>query len=196
MSVEMRSFSALVGLFALSACASLGPVAMTRLASLDPLEIAPEQVSVAVVMPVPLRLRTGDVLLHFTVNMPAPFGPIDEKLPLEIIAGEGAAGVPASPSFERIQIARVAEADLPRLAAAQARARAFKATGGKGEGGVTVSVTGGCRDGAINPGALEIEIFMRSKADERYFRVSSIDLRKLLPESALAALPSCEGESG
>ncbi len=191
----MKSISALVGFFALSACASLGPVAMTRLASLDPLEIAPEHVSVAVVMPVPLRLRTGDVVLHFTMDTPASFGPIDEKLPLEIVAGEGAAGVPASPSFERIQIARVAQADLPRLTAAQTRARAFKATGGKGDGGITVTIAGGCRDGAINPGALNIEIFMRSKVDERYFRVSSIDLRKLLPENALAALPPCEGES-
>lgn len=191
----MKSISALVGFFALPACASLGPVAMTRLASLDPLEIAPEHVSVAVVMPVPLRLRTGDVVLHFTMDTPASLGPIDEKLPLEIVAGEGAAGVPASPSFERIQIARVAQADLPRLTAAQARARAFKATGGESGGGITATIAGGCRDGAINPGALDIEIFMRSKADERYFRVSSIDLRKLLPESALAALPACEGES-
>jgi hypothetical protein len=191
----MRSISALVGFFALSACVSLSPVALTKLASLDPLEIAPEHVSVAVVMPVPLRLRTGDVVLHFTMDTPASFGPIHEKLPLKIIAGESAAGVPRSPSFERIQIARLAEADLPRLTAAQARARAFKATGGKSGGSITVTIAGGCRDGAINPGALNIEIFMRSKVDERYVRVSSIDLRKLLSENALAGLPPCEGES-
>ncbi len=192
MSHQVRFTSALIGFFALSACASLNPTALNRLAGLDPLDVAPDQVSVAAVMPVPLKLRTGDVVLHFAMNAPAPYGPIDEKLPLEIVAGENAVGVPASPSFERIQIARVAEADRARLVAAQAKARAFAATGGKNDGGsLTVTIAGGCRDGAINPGALTVEIFMRTKLDEKYFRVSSVNLRKLLPEDALAKLPPC-----
>lgn len=192
MSHQVRFTSALIGFFALSACASLNPTALNRLAGLDPLDVAPDQVSVAAVMPVPLKLRTGDVVLHFAMDAPAPYGPIDEMLPLEIVAGENAVGVPASPSFERIQIARVAEADRARLVAAQAKARAFAATGGKNDGGsLTVTIAGGCRDGAINPGALTVEIFMRTKLDEKYFRVSSVNLRKLLPEDALAKLPPC-----
>lgn len=196
MSHQVRFISALIGFLALSACASLNPAAFSRLAGLDPLDIAPDEVSVAVVMPVPLKLRTGDAVLHFTMDSPAPYGPIDEKLPLEIVAGENAVGVPASPSFDRIQVARVAQADRARLVAAQAKARAFAATGGKNGGGsLTVTVAGGCRDGAINPGALTVEIFMRTKLDEKYFRVSSVNLRKLLPEDALAKLPHC-GNAG
>jgi hypothetical protein len=197
MTVHIRSIAALAGLMALSACASLNPMALTKLAGLDPLGIAPEQMSVAAVMPVPLRLRTGDVVLHFVMDAPAPYGPIDEKLPLEIVASDNAPGVSASPSFERIQVARVAEPDRARLAAAQAKARAFKATGRKdGKGSISVTITGGCRDGAVNPGALTAEIYMRSKVDETYFRVSSVDLRKLLPEDVLAKLPLCEDAKG
>lgn len=177
----------------MSACASLSPTAVNKLAGLDPLEVAADQVSVAAVMPVPLKLRTGDVMLHFAMDASAPLGPIDEKLPLEIVNGEYAAGVPASPSFERIQIARVARADVARLVAAQAKARAVAASGRNGGGGsLTVTIAGGCRDGTINPGALAVDIYMRTKPDEEYFRVSSMNLRKLLPEDALAKLPPCE----
>ncbi|HHZ07997.1 MAG TPA: hypothetical protein GX405_04365 [Rhizobiales bacterium] len=196
MSHQQRYTSALVALFSLSACASLTPTALNKLAGLDPLEVAADQVSVAAVMPVPLRLRTGDVVLHFAMDAPAPYGPIDETLPLEIVAGENAPGVPASPSFDRIQMARVARADVPRLVAAQEKARAAAAAGRtRGGGNLTVTIGGGCRDGVINPGALIVEIYLRTKAAESYFRVSSMNLRKLLPEDALAKLPTCEGAS-
>jgi hypothetical protein len=198
MTTHRRSIAALAGLLALSACASLNPMALTKLAGLDPLEIAPEQISVAAVMPVPLRLRTGDVVLHFVMDAPAPYGPINEKLPLEIVAGDNAPGVSASPSFERIQVARVAEADRARLAAAQAKARAFKATGRKdGKGSISVTIAGGCRDGAVNLGALTAEIYMRSNADERYFPLmSSLNLRKLVSDEAIAKMPVCEVAKG
>lgn len=192
MTIHIRSIVALAGMIGLTACASLNPIALTRLAGLDPLKIAPEQMSVAAVMPVPLKLRTGDVVLHFVLDAPAPYGPINETLPLEIVAGDNAPGVTASPSFERIQVARIAQVDVARLAAAQAKARAFQATGRKdGKGSISVTVAGGCRDGAINPGALNIELFMRSKPDEHYFAMSSINLRKLLPQDAIAKLPAC-----
>ncbi|MRX35243.1 hypothetical protein [Aminobacter sp. MDW-2] len=197
MSVRGRSIAGLASLLTLSACALLNPMALTRLAALDPLEIAPEQMSVAAVMPVPLKLRTGDVVLHFAMEAPAPYGPVNEALPLEIVSGDNAPGVSASPSFERIQVARVAQADLARLAAAQAKARAFKATGRKdGKGSISVTIKGGCRDGAINPGALAAEIFMRSQADEQYFLVSSVNLRKLLTDDAIAKLPLCDPRQG
>jgi len=197
MTIRVRSIAAVAGLIGLTACGSLSPLALTKLAGIDPLQLAPEQMSVAAVMPVPLKLRSGDVVLHFKLDAPAPYGPIDETLPLEIVTGDNAPGVSASPSFERIQVARVAEADVARLTAAQAKARAFKATGRKdGSGSISVTVKGGCRDGAINPGALAIELFMRSKPDEQYFRLSSIDLRKLLPNDAIAKLPLCQGEKG
>lgn len=193
MSLHLRSTSLLAGLLTLSACASLSPTAANRLAGLDPLEVAADRVSVAAVMPVPLRLRTGDVVLHFAMDASAPYGPIDEKLPLEIVNGENAPGVPASPSFERIQIARVAKADVPRLIAAQGKARAVAAAGrNNGGGSLSVTVGGGCRDGVINPGALVVDIYMRTKPDERYFRVSHLNLRKLLPEDALAKIPLCD----
>lgn len=192
MTVHIRSIAALAGLFSVTACASLSPMALTKLAGLDPLQISAEQMSVAAVMPVPLKLRTGDVVLHFTMDAPAPYGPVDEKLPLEIVAGDNAPGVSASPSFERIQIARVAQADVARLAAAQAKARAFQATGRKdGSGSISVTISGGCRDAAINPGALVAELYMRTKSQEQYFRLSSVDIRKLLPERTIANLPTC-----
>lgn len=193
MSVHIRSIAVLAGLTTLSACASLNPMALGKLASIDPLEAAPGDLSVAAVMPVPLNLRSGDVVLTIAMEAPAPYGPVKEVLPLEIVSGGDAPGVSASPSFERIQIARVALADVARLAAAQAKARAFKATGRKdGHGSISVEIKGGCRDGAVNPGKLTAELYLRTKPDEKFFALTrSIDLRKLLGEEAIARLPAC-----
>jgi hypothetical protein len=198
MTFHTRTIAALAGVAALSACASLSPMALTRLAGLDPLEIEPAQISVAAVMPVPLRLRTGDVVLTFVMDAPPPYGPVNEQLLLEIVASERAPGVPISPSFERVQTARVAKADLARLAAAQAKARAFRETGRKdGKGSISVSIVGGCRDGAINRGQLIAEIYTRTKASEQYFPlVKSLNLGKLLSEDAIGKIPVCEETDG
>jgi hypothetical protein len=195
MNIRYPAFAPVLGIMMLSACASLSPTAMVKLAGTDPLTVDPEKLSVAAVMPVPLKLRTGDVVLSFVLDAPAPYGPVNETIPLEIIAGERTAGVPASPSFERVQIARVAQADVARLAAAQAKARAFRETGRKdGKGSISVTITGGCRDGRIGDAAMVASIFMRSAPDEKYFPlVSSVNLRKLVGEAAVQNIPLCDG---
>lgn len=198
MAVRIRSMVALLGALAVGACASLSPLALTKLVGLDLLAIEPQQMSIAAVMPVPLRLRTGDVVLDFVMEAPAPYGPVNERVLLEIVADEPAPGVSASPSFERIQTARVAAVDIGRLASAQAKARAFRDTGRRdGKGSISVSIIGGCRDGAINRGALSAEIYMRSKLEEKYFPLTaSLVLRKMLGAQAIGKLPACREKQG
>ncbi len=177
-------------------CASIMPSALLKLAAMDPLAADPAVLSIAAVMPAALKLRTGDVFLELSLNAPAPYGPVHEVVPLEIVDGGRMPGIVASPRFEHVQQARVATADVERLSAALAKARAYRATGARdGKGSISVTIRGGCRAGAISGGSLTAAIYMRLKPDEKVFPVTTaLDLRKLLGDEAVGRLPACKVE--
>lgn len=188
-------FGAFAAALVVAGCASITPTALVKLASMDPLATDPAVLGIAAVMPASLKLRSGDVVLDFSMEAPAPYGSVHEVVPLEIVDGDATPGVIASPSFEHIQQARVARADVERLSAGLAKARAFRATGRRdGKGSIAVTIKGGCRAGAVGNGPLIAAIHMRSKPGEKFFPLtSSIDLRKLLGDAAIAKLPACPG---
>lgn len=171
---------------------------MAKLAGIDMLTADPAGLSVAVVMPVPLRLRTGDVVLSFDFDGPAPYGPVAETLALEIVDGGEAPGVPVSSRFERLQLARVADADMERLVAAQAKVRSYRQDGGRaGKGSLSVRVTGACRDGALGEQPLIGAIYMRTDPQEPYFAMMrSLNLTAQAGSEVLSRLEPCDGAAG
>lgn len=185
----------LVATLAVAGCASIAPSALLKLASFDPLSADPKVLAIAAVMPAALKLRNGDVVLDFSLQAPAPYGPVREVIPLEIIDGDRAPGIAASPSFEHIQQARVKDQDVERLAAGLAKARAYRETGERGgKGSISVTIKGGCRAGVIHDGVLAAAIYMRVKPGEKFFPLTTeIDLRKMLGNDAIARLPACSG---
>ncbi len=184
----------LVVALAVGGCASVAPSALFKLAALDPLSADPEVLAIAAVMPAALKLRTGDVVLDFSFQPPAPGGSVHEAVPLEIVDGDKATGVVASPSFEHVQQARVAAKDVERLAAGLAKARAYRETGRRdGKGSISVTIKGGCRAGATRDGSLTAAIYMRVKPGEKFFPLTTaINLRELLGNDAIARLPACQ----
>ncbi len=178
----------------LSACASVSPAALARLASLDPLSADPAQISVAARLPQSLKLRTGDLVM--LVKTDATEGPdkIDETFYLEVKdAAPGDAGVINPETNERLQTAQVAPQDIERLRATQAKARALKAAGdGKGKGSLTVSATGGCRTAELKDQALVMNLFMQTETNGEWFPVvNSLNLWRALGEDVLAKIPPC-----
>ncbi|QAZ43770.1 hypothetical protein [Mesorhizobium sp. Pch-S] len=184
----------LVAALAVAGCASVAPSALFKLAALDPLSADPEVLAIAAVMPAALKLRTGDVVLDFSLQVSAPAGSVHEVVPLEIVDGGKTPGVVASPSFEHIQQARVAAKDVDRLAAGLAKARAYRETGRRdGKGSISVTIKGGCRAGATRDGSLTAAIYMRVKPGEKFFPLTTaINLRELLGNDAIARLPACQ----
>lgn len=174
-------------------CASVAPSALLRLAATDPLSADPKVLGIVAVVPAALKLRIGDVVLDFSLSAPAPYGPVHEVVPLEIVDGDKTPGVVASPSFEHIQQARVAAKDVERLAAGLAKARAYRETGQRGgKGSISVTVKGGCRAGAVHDGPLTAAIYMRLKPGEKFFPLmTAVDLRALLGNDAIAKFPAC-----
>lgn len=183
----------LTAILAIAGCASVTPSALLKLARMDPLSADPKILAVAAVMPAALKLRTGDVVLDFSLQAPAPYGPVQEIAVLDIVEGDKTPGVAASPSFEHIQQARVAAKDVERLAAGLAKARAFRETGRRdGKGSISVTIKGGCRSGVIHDGPLTAAIYMRVKPGEKFFPLTTaIDLRALFGGDAIARFPAC-----
>lgn len=184
-----------IGLMAsISACASVNPVGLAKLAALDPLSADPQQISIAARLPEALKLRTGDLVMIVKTNGVEGPDAIDETFYLavaEAVAGD--AGVIAPGDGERLQTARVAPQDVERLRATQANARTMKAAGKhKGKGSLTVSAKGGCKTSELGEGALKMNIYMQTETSGEWFpMVSALDLRRALGEEVLAKIPPC-----
>lgn len=184
-------------LLGLSGCASVNPVALAKLAAMDPLSADPQQISVAARLPEALKLRTGDLMM--VVKTKDAFGPdaIDETFYLAVAdAAPGDAGVIMPDDGEHLQTAQVAPQDVERLRAAQAKARALKAAGDKGKGSLTVSAKGGCKASEIGEEPLELNVYMQTETNGEWLPVvNALDLRRALGEEVLAKIRHVEDDS-
>lgn len=181
-------------LLGLSACASVNPAALAKLAAMDPLLADPQQISVAARLPESLKLRTGDLMMVVKSGGTAGTDTIDETFYLAVSdAAPGDAGVIMPDDGERLQTAKVAPQDLERLRATQAKARALKATGeANGKGTLTVSAKGGCRIAEIGDEPLNLNIYMQTETNGEWFPVvNALNLRRALGEEVLAKIPGC-----
>ena len=179
---------------AVTACASVNPAAMAKLASLDPLTADPQQIAVAARLPDALKLRTGDLMMVVKTNGANGPEKINETFYLEVSDAEaGDAGVIIPDDGERLQTARVAPQDMERLRATQAKASAMKAAGGaKGKGSLTVSAKGGCRAAELPDGPLMLNIYMQTENKGDWFPVvNRLDVKRALGEEMLAKVPPC-----
>lgn len=181
-------------LLGLSACASVNPVGLAKLAAMDPLSADPEQISVAARLPESLKLRTGDLMMVVKTKETSGPDAINETFLLTVEeAAPGDAGLVMPENGERLQTARVAPADIERLRATQAKARALKAAGeGNGKGSLTVSAKGGCKTSEFGDAELVLNLFMQTETDGEWFPVvNALDLRRALGEKMLAKIPAC-----
>jgi hypothetical protein len=181
-------------LFGFVSCASVNPIGLAKLAAMDPLATDPAQLAVAARLPEALKLRTGDLVMTVKTEGTTGTDAIDETFLLDVKeAKAGEAGVIVPQAGERLQTARVAAPDIERLRAAQTKARAIKAAGGKkGRGSISINVRGGCRTAELPAGPLNMNIFMETRKDGGWFPVvSNLELRKALGADVIEKIAAC-----
>jgi hypothetical protein len=181
-------------LLSLTACASVNPAGLARLAALDPLSADSGQIAVAARLPLALKLRTGDLIMVIKTDGVGGSDKIDETFYLVVAdAASGDAGVIAPKAGERLQTARVAAVDIARLEAAQAKARAIKASGKRqGKGSLSIAVKGGCKTAELGKKPLIMNLFMKTEESAGFYPViSSFDLRRQFGNDLLAKLEPC-----
>ncbi len=181
-------------LLGLSACASVNPMGLAKLAALDPLSADPHQIAVAARLPEALKLRTGDLMMVVKTNNATAPNAIDETFYLAVTeAAPGDVGVIIPENGERLQLAKVASQDLERLRTTQAKARALKSSGGaNGKGSLTVSAKGGCKASDIGDTPLILNLYMHTETNGEWFPVvNALNLRRALGNDMLAKIPAC-----
>lgn len=157
------------------------------------LAVMAAHITVAAIMPKPMRLRSGDVKLRLAIDSDEPEWKLDETIDLEVISASGLAGLQFDDATEFVQVARISQSDFSRLKRVQKEARAYKKLNrNDNKGSLGVSIAGGCRDRAIGPGDLSARLFMRSDPGGSFFPVTrKIDPRSLIGEDGIEAVPLC-----
>jgi hypothetical protein len=178
-----------------SGCGSMPPSTLAHLATFDPLKADPFQVSVAVILPQSLLLRDGDLVMRMKADSPDKATNFDETFLLRIVKtkSDGSRGISVKPT-ERLQIAGVAEKDLPRMRDIQAKARLHATMARmKDEGTLSVSIKGGCRLFALDSEPLMISIYLKTDGASGYYPVvSNVDMRKEFGAAVMAKVPLCD----
>ena len=105
----------LIPLGLLASCASLNPITLARLAMLDPLSVDPADIAISLDLPEGLGILPGGAALEMGLANKISGETRSDQFTL------------AQNGTDRGDVFRVAEADLERMRAYQARARAWKA---------------------------------------------------------------------
>jgi hypothetical protein len=192
---SLKSFTASLALVSLSACASVNPVALAKLAALDTLAADPAAISVAARLPESLKLRDGDLVMTIAINGKESGVKLSEEFKLDVSDAEaGGAGTVAAGPRERLQTAKIAEADLARLKAVQEKARVHKTkSSGKGEGTFSIGIAGGCKTAEPPAGPLLISVYLKTDAEMGFYPViGELDLRKQFGEKIIGEIVACK----
>ena len=177
----------LAAALALGACSAIVPSTAARLASLDPLTADPAGIGLVVVLPPGLAITPGSATLELqalrgTEALKGSFQLTDRALP-------GAQGVPKGATARGFAIA---EADVPRMRALQARIADWKREGAaKGSLGIGI---GGCAVGdGPAPDAVGSVLIRMSSEDPYLPLIRDGSLAELLGPDTLAAIKPCIG---
>ncbi|MEN0001337.1 MAG: hypothetical protein AAF940_10665 [Pseudomonadota bacterium] len=170
-------------------CSTLNPAGLVAASRLDPLNTAPSQIAVAVGVPSALRLDDGDAEIRMAFRGGTDAAPVflEEAAPLQLSQSTGNGPVPNA-AGERVYIARIAEEDADAIAQLQSEIRAYRASGRRGQGSLTIGLVGGCYEEAL-PGAIKVSTWLQTDPDNRFVPLTNrSDVARSLGEPAAAQL--------
>ncbi|MCC5780114.1 hypothetical protein H7H48_13710 [Nitratireductor sp. B36] len=159
-----RTALPLCALAAFTLSLAAGPA---RAENFDPLSADPATLGIAVKINGNLRLQKGDAVLVMQLPSERREWAIDETFILDIAkVQQDVKSSNASETTGHYELAMIAPTDRSRFKDALRKAREAReaaATGGKGS--ISVSVTGGCKTGPLDPAVATLQGFLRADAD-------------------------------
>lgn len=185
----MRLFTISCLISALWGCSSLNPAGLVAASRLDPLNTAPSQIAVAVGVPNALRLEDGDAEIRMAFKGDTEASPMfrEEAAPLQLRLASDEGPVPNA-TDERIYVARIAEEDAAAIAELQSEIRAYRASGRRGQGSLTIGLMGGCYEDEL-PGAIKVSTWLQTDPNDRFVPLTSrSDVARALGEPAATQL--------
>ena len=186
----------LIGLafLALGGCGYMPISSMLKLRQLDFMTADARQIRVAVLMPEAIAVREGVAVLEIGAERRSSEEKLEEQFILEQVQGRDATpGIETMPG-SRLEVYRVAEADMERLSALRRTVEIWKAADPDDTKGTLSIGAAGCRRDRLPEGALLVSTYLRTDSEGEFITMArNVDLRSVASESGGGLdLPPCE----
>ena len=192
--MRLPLFTAGLLTLALAGCASMAPSTAMHLANFDPLRADPAGVSIALLLPDSLLLRDKDVEMTLQQQDKQSASTFHQSFLLKVIdAGSNPIDGLVPKPGQRLQLAKASVVDVERLRALQLEAQKQQSESPHStNGGLTISIRGGCATRKLDQSPLLASIFIRTDKSSRYYALyTDMDLRKKFGEAVIAKVPAC-----
>lgn len=161
----------LLPMLALSGCSSMPLSTMYKMAQMNPLEVAPEQLLVAVTSPQDIGVRSGDVALSMKFRSDVPemnfnyrfFVQVDKTytVPTELQSELAAT--------DKITVLRLSDSDAKQMRDALAKIRAYRQDHDEGAGSMNLELVSACSLTTIVDTKAELSLYLKLNTNEAFF---------------------------
>ncbi|MGX5915016.1 hypothetical protein ACR0ST_09820 [Aliidiomarina sp. Khilg15.8] len=197
---KIKILSLLGVLALLTACTSIPLSTMIKMVKLNPLDLDPQQLVVAVRTSQGLNVRDGDVVLDFSFQTGDPDTSFDHQFPV-MVNDEYA--IPNSLESDRkenesITVMQLSEEDALTMYNAQQAVKKYRRNNDDGAGNIGVRLVSACRDSTFSWDDAKLNVYLKTEDKEDFFLfLRNVDVTKLDEEvqSDIEALPGCAAGS-
>ncbi|WP_417763735.1 hypothetical protein [Shewanella sp.] len=161
----------LVPMLALIGCSSMPLSTMYKMAKMNPLEVAPEQLVVAVTSPQDIGVRSGDVVLSMTFRSDVPemnlnyrfFVQVDKQYPVPPALKQ------QLNANDKITVLRLSDSDAKQMREALAKIRAYRQEHDEGAGSMNLELVSACSLTTIVDTKAELSVYLKLATNEAFF---------------------------
>jgi len=179
----------------ITACSNIPLSTMYRMVNLNPLDIDPRQLVVAVRSPQGVNVRDGDIVINFSFETEKPDISFKHKFLVktnpDYRISEGMKE--DTQENEHITILQLSAQDALTMHRAQQAVKAYRENHDDGAGRFSINVNSVCRDNDFSEENSELDINLKLKNEEEFFPfMEDIDLMSLGDnKGTVNAIPYC-----
>lgn len=193
---KIRIFVVLSVFILLSACTSIPLGSMIKMVKLNPLDMDPQQMVVAIRTPQGIMVRDGDVVVNFNFRADDPDLSFHHQYPV-LVNDEYI--IPDSlkkdlRGNESITIMQLSEEDAFAMYNSQQVVKEYRQNDVSGAGNINVQLISACRDNHFAWGGSKLNVYLKTHDDESFFLLfRDMDVTALDDDvqSHVNTLPDC-----
>lgn len=180
----------------LTACSSMPLSTMFKMIRLNPLDIDPRELVVAVHVPQGMKVRDGDIVIDFKFDTGQPTNSFNHQFLVAVNADyqiPQALTEDLSPN-EHITVLQLSKQDAETMYQAQQTVKAYRENNDDGVGSFGLKLNSACRDKNFSINDSNLDLFVKLKDDEEFFVfIEDLNLADMTSgaEDILANIPNC-----
>jgi hypothetical protein len=180
----------------LTACSNMPLSTMYKMIRLDPLDIDPRQLVVAVRVPEGMKVRHGDIVINFAFQTEQPNVSFSHKFLVQVnsdysIPEELTKDIHNS---EHITILQLSKDDALAMYNGQQVVKSYRVDHEDGAGSFGLKIESACRDENFSLNDAKLDVYVKLKNDEEFFTFTEdLELIELNADmqGAFKKLPNC-----